>query len=235
MLRHRQSVPGNGEGWWFIPTVKRGKIGSCFMQILDGQVRHKAETDDAFGLRLCQMQAVGDGEDTAKSLCRAFRLYRAGESTATGGRVMQILRCCPDDPDLRAKLVLARAIDRNMQDAIKEFGAPPAIKLIKYFGLSFEHFRHLLRRLDAELSKDDQQAWNALQSQTFTGNTPFEAEHYYPLTEPYVNGLARRISTELERLGRSAGLSAIPTTKSELHKGKFASLNYQVLPLLYRS
>ena len=230
-LRHCQSQQSDGMDCWFIPPVRRSKIGSCFMQILDGQLRHQAETDEAFARQLCQKQQIGDPIDAAKNLCRDFRRYRAGESTATGAGIMQILKGCPDDPTLRAKLVLARAIDWQVQNAIETFNETQALKLVKYFRLSFDHFQHLLRHLDAELPKDDQQAWDALQSQTFTGNTPFEAEHYYPLTEPYLNSLAKKISAELERVGRYRHLPDIPTSKGAFNQGEFAALNYQRLPL----
>lgn len=230
-LRHRQSQQSDAVDCWFIPPVRRGKIGSCFMQILDGQLRHKAETDEAFARRLCQKQQIGDPIDAAKNLCRDFRRYRAGESTATGASIMRILKSYADDPAQCAKLVMARAIDWHVQDAIEAFNETQALKLVKYYKLSFDHFQHLLRRLDAELPKDDQQAWDALQSQTFTGNTPFEAERYHPLTVPYLNSLAKKISAELERVGRYGNLPDIPTTRSEFNKGRFTGLNYQGLPL----
>lgn len=231
LLRHRQTQQRDSMNRWFIPPMRWGKIGSCFMQILDGQVRRKAETDDAFAFRLCERQEIGNPIDTAKSLCRDFRRYRASKSTATGAKIMQILRGCPPIADLHARLVLARAIDHNVQDAIKEFGEMQTLKLIKYFRLSFDHFRLLLRHLDAELPNNDQQAWDFLQSQTFTGNTPFEAEHYHPLTEPYLNSLAKKISAELEQTDKYGSLPDIPTTKSDFNGGRFPDLNYQGSPL----
>jgi hypothetical protein len=228
-LRHHQS--GGDMEDWFIPRIKRGKIGCCFMRVLDAKVRRKNETDNTFAKRLSEKKNAGYRADIARNLCRDFRRYRSGEVTASGATFQQILAGCPADIALHAQLALALAIDRNVQTAKDEFGEAQTLKLIKYFGLSFAHFRHLLLRLDAELPGDEVQAWGYLQSQTFTGNTPFEAERFHPLTDPFLNILARKISAELQGASRSGELAPIPVTKNDFKAGRFPELNHQGLPI----
>jgi len=220
-LRQRQHSEAKEDEHWFLPPASRGKVGSCFMLVVDRNIRKSGESREAMTKRLCDGQKVGDHLDAAKSLGRDFRHYRKGDCTPLDARLDLIHNGSPQTPELLAMMVLARAIDRNVQDAIKTFGSERAFDLVKYFRLSYDHFRRLLDRLGAELPKDNEQAWLFLQSQTFTGNTPFEADRYYPLTEPYLNGLAKKISVELQNSDKNGRLAYVPTAPSDLGKGEF--------------
>jgi hypothetical protein len=234
-LRHRQSQPCGAEYFWFLPPVKQDKIGSCFMQILDRRVRNERETEEALAHRLCGKQEANSQSDVAINLCRDLRRYRAGEGTPSGAKITQILHSVPPVTDLHTSMVLARAIDYNVQEAIKQFGHNQALKLVRFFTLTFHHFRLLLQRLATDLPSEDKGAWLYLQSRTFTGNTPFEAERFYPLTEPYLHELAKKISAELESVKRTGRLSRVPAKESDFKQGAFAKLDYKPLPIQVES
>jgi hypothetical protein len=104
------------------------------------------------------------------------------------------------------------------------------LKLVTFFRLSFDHFRQLLQRHDAELPNDDERAWQFLGCQCYTGNTPFEADRYYPLTEIYPYGLAQKISSELQDADRNGRLAYVPTTRSDFSKGEFTFAGGDPLP-----
>jgi hypothetical protein len=145
-------------------------------------------------------------------------------------RLQLIAKCCPRTPAMLAMMVLARAIDRNVQDAIKTFGPTETLKLVTFFRLSFDHFRQLLHRLSAELPSDDERAWQFLGCQSFTGNTPFEADRYYPLAEIYPYSLAQKISAELQNAKKNGRLAYVPTSRSDFGKGTFAFPEWEPLP-----
>ena len=230
-LRHSRTQPSEDSNLWFLPLMSHGKIGSCFMRILDHQVRRADETEDAFAHRLCGKQKAKDRNDVAINLGRDLRRYRAGDAPPSGAKITQILRGCPQIPTFHAKIVLTAAVDRILRGATDEFGADETLRIVKFFTLTFHHFRRLLQRLDTELPKADEEAWLYLQSQTFTGNTPFEAERFYPLMEPFLARLAQIISAELESAGRRDNLPRIPTQASDFKRGHFAKLQYQPLPI----
>jgi hypothetical protein len=230
-LRHPDVQRSGGASFWFLPAMSRGKIGSCFMRILDRQVRRDDETEDDFAHRLCGKQKAKDRNEIAINLGRDLRRYRASEGTPSGSKITQILRGCPPNPNLRARIVLAAAIDRSLRDAIEEFGPDQAVNIVKFFTLAFHHFRRLIQRLGCELPKEDEGAWLYLQSRTFTGNTPFEAERFYSLTEPFLARLAQIISAELECPGGRGNLPRVPTKVSDFKRGHFAKLEHQPLPI----
>lgn len=226
-FRLRHSPPQSARAdRWFVLHANGKHISSCFMEIIDGQVRHNSETDTALALRLQKGQA-GDKEDLAKSLTRDFRRYRTSSGTASDPTLNAIIKATPN---LRAKLVLARAIDRMVQGARKAFGAYQTVKLVKFFRISFDHFTQLLRQLHAELPSDEELAWQALQSQTFTGNTPFEADRYWPLTDIYLHGLARKISAELQKAKNDGRLAYVPTSQKKFREGAFELSGWTPIP-----
>lgn len=224
-LRHCRRVD-----LWFVPTVtKGGKITSCFMQVIDSHVREDGETDGALAKRLCR--DLPHGGELADSLRRDFQRYRSSEATASDNTLNMTFEGVPRTSDLCGQAVLARAIDRVVQDGIRFFGPKPMQDLVNFHELSFHHFRQLLKCLEPELPKDDTGAWQLLQSQTLSGNTPFEVERYWPLTHPYLSELAGKISSELERAGRNGCLPEVPTTRAAFGKGRFESLGEAPLPL----
>ena len=111
-----------------------------------------------------------------------------------------------------------QAIDRSLQEAIKSFGLGATVALVEYLHLLFLRSHELVFGLQAELPKDDINAWHGLQSRTFTGNTPFDGERIYPLTDEFMGLLAPLISSELERTGKSKRLSWVPRKPSDFHK-----------------
>lgn len=229
-LRRRQAEQGSESMHWFVPPVTDGKLGSCFLRVLDRQVRHADETEEAFAHRLCGHSNAHVKSDIAISLGRDLRRYRAGDGPPSSAKVRQILGGCPNEPDLQAKLVMSAAIDRNVHKAVSAFGPEHALSLVKYFSLAFKHFSELLISLAEELPADDDKAWIALQSQTFTGYTPFEAERFYPLTDPFLHALGRIISAELASADRRGGLTAIPAGPSDFDRGHFPKSTYHRLP-----
>lgn len=230
-LRHRPQNEFDDGEHWFLPPTSRKKIGSCFMWVVDQHVRKRSDkSQEALARRLCATQKAGDTSDAAKNLGRDFSRYRKGDCTPSDARLAFIQKGCPQTPGLLARMVLARAIDRNVQDAIRAFGHDHALKLVTFFRVSFDHFARLLQRLDAEFPKDDERAWLYLQSQTYSGSTPFEADRYYPLTDPYMNQLAQKISTELQNADEHGRLAYVPTLRSDFGKGKFAPVRSNPLP-----
>lgn len=220
-LRHKASDQFKTGPHWFLPSMTDRRIGSCFVRVIDREVQKSGETGAALTLRLCGHSTAGDRTNLAQSLGRDFRRYRAMNGTASDLTVNTILKACSETPDLQAKLVVARAIDRVVQAAIKSFGTNHALKLLRFFRLTFGHFRQMLSGLDAELPKDDERAWLFLQSRTFTGNTPFDSERCHPLTDPYLHELGRRISTELQNADKTGRLARVPTTGAAFGKGRF--------------
>src|SRR2546425_10919817 len=96
--------------------------------------------------------------------------------------------------------------------------------------MSYRHFTDLLQRLDKELPQDATAAWQWLESQTFTGNTPFEAQRYHPLTEQYLSSLAQIISSEFETAHRSGQLAPVPTSRRDFRRGRFQLAEARTLP-----
>ncbi len=229
-FRHSNSDGTGTATDWFLPTANRSQIGSCFMRILDQQVCRRGETKANFAARLCGGTQFEAGDSIAANMSADLRRYRAGTLAPSDAKLRQILEHCPAIPGLDTKLVLARAVDRNVRAAIKAFGGDGALKLIKYFTLSYRHFNHILQQLDAELPKDGPTAWQRLQSRTYTGNFPFEAERYHPLTEPYLSSLAQNISTELETAHRSGQLAPVPTSRRDFRGGRFQPAETAMLP-----
>ena len=230
-LRHPQVEQAGENKHWFLPPVTGGKLGSCLMRILDRQVRHADETEEAFAHRLCGHSNADVKSEIAINLGRDLRRYRAGDGPPSIAKVRQIIGGCPNEPDLQAKLVLSAAIDRNVHKAVSAFGPEHALSLVKYFSLAFKHFSELLKSLTDELPTDDDKAWIALQSQTFTGNTPFEAEQFYPLTDPFLHALGRIISAKLAGADRRGRLTAIPAGPSAFGRGSFPKSTYHRLPV----
>lgn len=228
-LRHQPQEQANNEGYWFLPPISGGKIGSCFMNLVDRQIKKPGESNHTVAVRLCGKPKVGDVVRNASNLERSFRRLRLSEETGQDSMLIDIFKRHPCSRGLRSQLVLARAIDRNVQLAARKFDHKRALKLAQFFHLSFHHFRRLLFRLEEELPDDDETAWQMLQSPTLTGNTRFEADRYYPLTEPFVSRLARSISAELEGLG--CRFAHVPTTKREFRTGVFAAYGWRPLPI----
>lgn len=216
--------------YWFVPSVGGLRIGSCFMQVVDRHLKVNGESDDALSARICGITRAGSAEEIAEGMSRDFRRYRASEGTASDGTLNSIFKGCAENSEILAKAVLARAIDRNVQDAIGLFGQSHAVNLVRFFRISLRHFRSLLNRLNPELPQDDRRAWEILRSQTFTGNTPFEAERFYPLTDPYLDRLAQIISTELTRTCTRRSLTRLPVGRRAFDGGHFPSLENCFLP-----
>lgn len=225
-LRQRSPADAEHTDDWFLPPIKGGRIGSCFWQLIDREVRKPRESDAELAQRLKATAVAGDRLDIINSVLRGFRHYWSGDNAASDSTLELILKATPELPNLHAKLILARAIDRNVHAALRSFGKTHALRLVRFFHLSFNHFRHLLCQLAAELPKDDEGAWLYLQSPTFTGNSPFEAERYHPLTDKFMHELARRISDELGCSARGGRLASVPTGKRAFLKGRFSALGH---------
>lgn len=226
----RQRSPGDAEHTddWFLPPIMGGRIGSCFWQLIDRKVRKPRESDADLAQRLKPTGVAGDRLDIIKSVRRGFHHYLRGDNAAFDSTLGLIFKATPEFPNLHVKLILARAIDRNVHAAVRSFGKAHALSLVRFFVRSFHHFRHLLCQLAAELPKDDEGAWLYLQSPTFTGNSPFEAERYHPLTDQFMHELARHISGELGRSASGGRLARVPTGRGDFLKGRFSDLGHSL-------
>lgn len=214
----------DAESAWFLP-LKGQKLASCFMKVVDLYVRKTPhETEDAIQKRLCPNNA-----EMAESMGRDLRRYRSGKGRPTDAKINRIVKAAPSMPNLRTMLILARAIDRNVQMASDFFGPENALKLVKWLALSYGYFRHL-PRLRWELPTENGSAWLQVSSRTFIGNTPMDSEWYYPLTDQFGCELARKINVELGCSGANGRLAEVPQTEGDLASGQWSKLNYKPLP-----
>lgn len=208
---------------WFLPPVSGRKVGCVFMGLIDRHCRRSGESRDGMARRLYEsLRAdVSTKEQRSQNLGEDFSRYRRGEMLASDGRINFLVVHSGCGAHIRFKLVLARAIDSNLRQASNEFGVERAIELAKEFSLVFRHCHGLLYGLRAELPKDNAAAWQWLDSPTFTGNTPFDAERIHPLIDEFMGKLAQRISAELQQLRRGSALTHAPTTRAETRRGRF--------------
>lgn len=224
----------DAENAWFVP-LEGQKLASCFIKVVDQYVRIEKphETDDALQKRLypeaaATQDAVKQGR-MEESMGRDLRRYRSGHGRPTDAKINRIVKAAPSVPNLRTMLILARAIDRNVQMASDFFGPENALKLVKWLVLSYGYFRHL-PRLRWELPADNGSAWLQASSRTFIGNTPMDSEWYYPLTDQFGCELARKINVELECSDANGRLAEVPQTEGDLSRGQWPELRYKPLP-----
>ena len=220
--RHPVTI-SNKAASWFLPYVERGKISSCFMQVVDGCVRNQSESQSALAVRLCKLSGRGDPKEFGVELSR----YRNRRALPPDTAINRILDGCDGDDQLGAKLILARAIDRCIGDACRRFKLKQTIALVKYYRLMFDHCQQLMQTLQPDLAgKDDVEAWLLLQSMTFTGNTTFDNERVHPLTDLYMVKLGSLISSELGQ----GNIATCPSMRTEMRRAQFKPLLFQPLP-----
>jgi hypothetical protein len=229
-LRDSKELEPEAAGYWFVP-MKGTTVRSSFMSVVDGFVRKSGESEDALARRLCLAATGVDREDVAESLGRDFRRYRSFEGTASDGTIDQIVKGSAATSHLLIMLVLARAVDRNVQYALRFFGHRPGLRLFRWFALCFRHFVSLLRKLGSALPKEQEWAWLFWQSQTIMGNTPVEADRFYPLMDPFMSELARKITSELDRTTPAGKLARLPRTPGDLQGGSWPEVASASLPI----
>lgn len=191
---------------WLFP-VDGSRIRSCFVEA----VRAPGESNRALARRLCPAKP--------NDLEAKLRHYQRHDDTPSDQLLETILAAT--SPKHLPVLVLARAIDRVIQDSIAYFGHEPTLCLLRYFALSLNFFRSTLSQIGQKLPPDKDSAWLWLSSYTFTGTSPVTAQRLNPIFEPYLNKLAAHITDELLDADPNGSLTAIPQTPEDLLGGEW--------------
>ena len=191
-------------------------------EVIDNFVRHKNESNADVARRLYDYFPKQKQDLHAKAFegdLSKYSKFKTGPSDAT---IELLIEGTDGVSHLRLMLVLARFIDRCVRDARKVFDDKLVLKLVEYFALCFTNFRSVVKQVRSEFPKSEPgEIWVALSSRTFTGNTPGQQEHFYPLMDDYMNELARKLNEELRQTEQTGELCHLPRDEIELNDGSW--------------
>lgn len=207
---------------WFIPQ-RGGGLDSFVMKVIDKYVRHKNESTAKLVRRFCAHLPEWDKVDRAIAMEGDFSKYSKLKTTPSDATLKLIIESSQAVPHLRLKLVLARAIDRCLRDTRKVLDDEQVLCLLDYFTLCFTHFRSLIRQMRSEIPPAEQsKVWLWLSSRTFMGNTPGQADRFYPLMDNFLSELAGKINDELWQTVQTGKPYLTPRNESELNAGTWS-------------